>query len=250
MDPRYHTWMRHARLGMLTPSSNTVLEPVCVAMLAGLPEVSCHFARFRVTEISLEAAALAQFDDERLLEAATLLADAKVDAICWNGTSAGWLGFERDRLLCQRISERTGVPAGSSVLAVDDIFRRTGVRRFGLVSPYLSEVQRRVMASFARQGFDCIAERHLDISENVCFGDVGGDTLKDMIREVARARPDAITIFCTNLRGAPLVEELERELGIPIHDTVAAALWAALRLARVDPSRVRGWGRLFGDAGS
>ena len=51
------------RLGMLTPSSNTVLEPVTAAMVAGLPGVSAHFSRFRVTEIALTGDALAQFDD-------------------------------------------------------------------------------------------------------------------------------------------------------------------------------------------
>src|SRR6202035_2898238 len=40
-------------LGMLVPSSNTVLEPTCAAMLTGVANVSAHFARFRVTEIAL-----------------------------------------------------------------------------------------------------------------------------------------------------------------------------------------------------
>ena len=53
-------------------------------------------------------------------------------------------------------------------------------------------------------------------------------------------------ILCTNLRGGPLVAELEAETGIPIHDSVATVVWQALRLARADPRRVRGWGRLFG----
>ena len=49
-------------LGMLTPSSNTTLEPVTTQMVAGLPEVSAHFGRFRVTEIALSDQALGQFD--------------------------------------------------------------------------------------------------------------------------------------------------------------------------------------------
>ena len=68
-----------------------------------------------------------------------------------------------------------------------------------------------------------------------------------MVREVAKARPQAITIFCTNLRGAPLVEELEAETGIPIYDTIATVVWKSLKLAGVDPRRVTGWGRLFRD---
>ena len=31
-----------------------------------------------------------------------LLAHAKVDVIAWNGTSASWLGFDRDERLCGR----------------------------------------------------------------------------------------------------------------------------------------------------
>ncbi|OYY81134.1 MAG: Asp/Glu/hydantoin racemase, partial [Rhizobiales bacterium 35-66-30] len=89
-------------LGMLTPSSNTVLEPVTQAMVAGLPEVSAHFGRFKVTEIALSDRALAQFDDGEILRAAELLAHAKVEVIAWNGTSSGWLGFEADARLCER----------------------------------------------------------------------------------------------------------------------------------------------------
>ena len=39
------------RIGILTPSSNTALEPLTTAIVAGLPDVSVHFARFTVTEI-------------------------------------------------------------------------------------------------------------------------------------------------------------------------------------------------------
>lgn len=81
---------------MLTPSSNTVLEPVTAAMVAGLESVSIHYSRFPVTEIALSDSALGQFDDGPILAAAALLADAQVDVIAWNGTSAGWLGFETD----------------------------------------------------------------------------------------------------------------------------------------------------------
>jgi maleate isomerase len=232
-------------LGMLTPSSNTALEPICAAMLAGVPNVSAHFARFRVTEISLNSAALSQFGLEPMLQAASLLADARVNSICWNGTSAGWLGFEQDRALCRAIKDRTGISATSSVLALEEIFRHGAVKRFGMVSPYQQDVQDQIIAKFHDEGFDCIAERHLEISENFAFSQVPAATLGDMVRDVASSRPDAIMIFCTNLRSAPLVEALERELGIPIYDSTAAALWGALRIAGIPPASVSGWGSVF-----
>ncbi len=234
-------------LGMLTPSSNTTLEPVMARMLEGVPDVTAHAGRFRVTEISLGAQALGQFDLEPMLAAADLLAEAHCHSIVWNGTSAGWLGFERDRELCRAIEARTGIPATSSVLALADIFRKTGVTRYGLVTPYTNDIQSAVIENFKREGFECVAERHTGISVNFDFSEIERDTIADMIREVAAEKPQAITVFCTNMDGASLAEELEREIGIPIYDTIATAVWAGMRAAGVAPSRIQGWGRLFRD---
>jgi len=232
-------------LGMLTPSSNTTLEPVTTAMLAGLPEASAHFGRFRVTEIALDAQALGQFDDSEILRAAELLAHAKVDVIGWNGTSASWLGFEADERLCRRITEATGIAACTSVLALNEIFASTGLRRFGLVTPYLPEVQQAIVRNYAAAGYDCVAERHLALRDNFSFSEVTADQLRGMARDVATARPEAIVVLCTNLRGAPLAETLEAELGIPVYDSIATVVWKSLQLAGADTRRVRGWGRLF-----
>jgi len=232
-------------LGMLTPSSNTVLEPVTTQMIAGLPEASAHFGRFRVTEIALSEQALGQFDDSEILRAAELLSHAKVNVIGWNGTSSGWLGFDADERLCSRISEATRIPACTSVLALNEIFRLTGVERFGLVTPYTDDVQAAIVKNYAGSGFQCVAERHLRKRDNFSFSEVTADEIRGMVREVAKKKPQAITVFCTGLRGAPLVEALERELGIPIYDTIATVVWKSLKLAGADPKRIRGWGRLF-----
>lgn len=239
---------RRVLLGMLTPSSNTVLEPVTTAMIAGLPEASAHFGRFKVTEIALTREALGQFDDGEILRAAELLSHARVGVIGWSGTSASWRGFDTDVALCRRITEATGITACTSVLALNELFERRAVRRFGLVTPYLDEVQAKIIANYAASGYDCVAERHLGLRDNFSFSEVEADTLRAMVRGVAAARPDAIVILCTNLRGGPLVAELEAEIGIPILDSVATVVWKSLQLVGADPRRVDGWGRLFGEA--
>ena len=232
-------------IGVLRPTSNTVLDPLTSAMVADLPDVSAHFGRFGVTEISMNTGSQSQFDIENPLAAARLLADARVDAIVWSGTSASWLGFERDRKLCDRITAETGIPAGSSVLAINDLFAASGVATFGLVSPYVEDVQERIVANYARHGLNCVAERHLNETVNYAFAEFDETTIADQIRQVADARPDAITVMCTNMRGARIVPELEQELGIPIFDSTAAAVWTGMKLAGDDPARITGWGRLF-----
>lgn len=235
------------RIGMLTPSSNTVLEPVTNAMLAELPEVSAHFSRFRVTEISVREEALGQFAPAPMLEAARLLADAAVDVIAWNGTSASWLGFETDRTLCSTIAAETGIPATSTILALLDILAATEVSTLGLVTPYTGDVQDRIVANFAAAEIQCTGESHLDEADNFAFSQVSESTIAGQVRQVARQSPDAIVVLCTNMRGAGIAETLEREIAIPVYDTVAVTVWQCLGMIGTDPRRVVGWGRLFQD---
>jgi maleate isomerase len=235
------------RLGMLTPSSNTALEPMTSMMIKGLPEVTAHFARFPVTEISLTDRGLGQFDNEKILQAARLLADARVDVIGWNGTSSGWLGFDADEALCREITAATGIPSTTSVLALNEILKSRNGIEFGLITPYTDDVQRRIVDVYAHSGFHCVAERHLGMHVNFSFAEVTEEQIWRLAREVAAARPKAITTFCTNLKAAHLAGGLERELRIPVYDTIATVVWKSLRMVKIDTTRVKGWGSLFSE---
>lgn len=234
------------RVGMLTPSSNTVLEPYTAAMFAPFgAQGSVHFGRFKVVEISLSAASLGQFEDGPITDAAERLAEAQTHCIAWNGTSAAWLGLDRDRDLCARIARATGVTATSTMLGYDTLFRALGVRRLGLVTPYLSEIQDRIIANFATQGIEIVADRRLEDSGNFSFATYPAAQVADLVRHVADARPDAIAVVCTNFRGAPAAADLERETGIPVYDSVAVTAALTMRAVGLDPARVTGWGSVF-----
>jgi maleate isomerase len=230
---------------MLTPSSNSTLEPVTGAMLAALPAVSAHFGRFKVTEIALSEAAVRQFDDREVLRAAELLADAKVDVITWNGTSAGWLGFASDERLVQRIEAATGIPAATCVLGYRALFEIAGIRRVGLVTPYTRDVQERIAANWDASGYRCTAERHLGIAENFAFALVPEATVERLVREVVAEGCEAVVILCTNMRGAAIAPRLEAEFGVPVLDSVSVALWASLARIGVAADALRPWGRVF-----
>ena len=58
------------RLGMLTPSSNTVLEPITSEIISNYDNISVHFGRLKVVEISLKDFALDQFNIVPFMEAA------------------------------------------------------------------------------------------------------------------------------------------------------------------------------------
>lgn len=233
------------RLGMLTPSSNTVLEPLTAAMLAELPGATAHFARFRVVAINLGEGSRAQFDLSPVLAAAELLADAQVHAICWNGTSGSWLGLQQDRALCAAITARTGIPATTATLALMRAFGALGARRIGLVTPYLAEVQRAIAARWAEEGLACVAERHLEDPGNYSFAGHDEAVVARLVREVAAEQPEAIAIHCTNFRGGRIAPALEAELGLPVLDSVAVSLWGAIGAAGRDAAPLARHGRVF-----
>ncbi|GAB2461359.1 aspartate/glutamate racemase family protein [Comamonas humi] len=233
------------RMGVLTPSSNTALEPLTSALAASVPDCSAHFSRFTVTEISLSQQALGQFDDSKILAAAELLADAKVDVIGWSGTAAGWRGFDADLRLCERITERTGIKATTAILALNELIERMGIRKLALVSPYTGDVQDLIVKNYEAIGVEIVAERHLDITVNHDFALVTPEKLYELMGEVAEARPDGVVTYCTNLRAAQLATAAEAEFGFTLLDTVSTTVWGMLGAAGRDPKTVRGWGRLF-----
>ena len=235
------------RIGMLTPSSNTVLEPETQALVAPLgAAASVHFARFRVTQIGLDAAADSQFALEPILAAADLLADAKPAVIAWNGTSASWRGFDSDDRLCAEIEARTGVPATSAVKAFNGAMAALGVRKLGLVTPYTADVQQAIARNYAGIGIEVVAEAHAGLRDNFSFCTLSEDRVADMCREVAAAGPDAIAIVCTNMRGARRAAALEAELGVTILDSVAVTLWGSMQRAGVATAPLLSFGRVFG----
>jgi maleate isomerase len=243
--------MRVVRLGILVPSSNTALEPLTNAIVSSIQSegllVTVHFSRFHVTTIDLSSTANSQFEFLPILMAARLLADAKVDVIGWSGTSAGWLGFEHDERLCATIEAETGIKATTSVLSLNAILHSLGVSSFGLVTPYIKEINDLIRANYKTIGVEINGrwERHLGITDNHEIGAVEENTLDGMVMDVAANGSHVISTFCTNLRAAHRVELWEKSLSITVIDTVASVIWGCLKLTAVDTRLVRGWGFIF-----
>lgn len=234
------------KIGMLTPSSNTTLEPICSNMVCGLEkEVTMHYGRFKVTKISLEEDALQQFFDEPMLEASRLLADADVDVIAWNGTSGGWLGFDIDRQLCKKIEEETGIPATTSMLAQLKAFEQDHVKTIHLITPYTEDINQKIIAEYEKSGIKVINHACLSQYVNRSFALVSQERIQQMFEEVCKDPADGISVVCTNLPAMWSVPLMEEKYGITVYDTINTVVWDAMKMVHIDPSLVKNWGRLF-----
>lgn len=239
---------RCLRIGMLAPSSNTVLEPETAALAAPLAgRVSVHFGRFRVLRIGLDDDSESQFALEPILAAADLLADAKPDVIAWNGTAASWRGFDTDDALCAAITQRTGLPVTTAIAGFNAAFAALGVRRLGIVTPYTPDVQAAIARNYAGHGIEVVSEAHANLTDNFSFSEITPEEIAEMCRRVAaKGNPDALAVVCTNMRGAGIAAAIEQDLGVPVIDSVAATLWIALHRLGVSTEALSPSGRLFG----
>src|SRR5436189_976660 len=180
-----------------------------------------------------------------MLDAARLLADARVDAILWAGTSGAWVGLDADRARVAAIRSDVGVSSTTATLALLDALRELGVRRYGLVVPYLESMVDAIERTLGAEGYACVARSFESMTVNWDFAGIPAAMISRRAREVARAGPDAIVIHCTNMRGAEVAEQLETELQIPVLDSVVVGLWGALRSLGLEAPEA-GFGRLAG----
>ncbi len=230
-------------LGVLTPSSNTRLEPMTARMLASLPGVSAHFSRFRVVDVGLAAAH--QFDQEPILAAADLLADAQVDSIVWSGTSGGWRGLaaDRDSVRCDhrtywRAEQYLDPGAGRGPAAAGRSATRPGDAVPGRYA-------RRRGHHVHRAGYDVVGSNRAVTSSNWELSEIPPEVIAEQVAETMEGDPDAVTVFCTNLAAADRVAEWEAAYGVPVLDSVSLAVWHGLALAGYAGPALTGWGRLF-----
>lgn len=234
-------------VGTITPSGNTVVERVTLGVVRELPEVSAHFSRTPVFGSSDPSPD--RYASDGLLAAARLLAHAAPSVLVWNGSKGAGIGFDHDRALVASIRSETGIAATTSILGMESLLRARAITRVAVVTPYSDEGQRKTIDCLAREGFECVAEAHAGLADNLSYASVPLARIESMVRSVAAAKPQAVLCLCTNFPAAVVVAPLETELGLPIYDTTALGAWHALRLAGVDTSpAAQRWGSLFKEA--
>ncbi|NYT44272.1 aspartate/glutamate racemase family protein [Alcaligenaceae bacterium] len=237
------------KIGFITPSSNTALEPLTNLMLHQISDrASVHYSRVGVKTLSLDEKDVNQFQTAKMAEAARLLADAGVDSILWNGTSGAWSGkgFEADQEICKDITKQTGLPASTSSLAQLEVLAYYGIEKFGLATPYTEEPHRQMAATYGSAGFEVVSGARLDIATNQLIGGTSFETIKQLLRDADSPEAECLVVGCTNLAAAVVLDEMEHELGKPIFDSVAVTLWQALKMAEIN-NPLHGWGKLLRD---
>ncbi|HEX8863074.1 MAG TPA: aspartate/glutamate racemase family protein [Actinomycetes bacterium] len=223
------------RVGLLVPSSNTVMEPDFWRALP--PSATLHTGRMYLEETTPEAES--RMLDEHVLPAARDLATARPDLIVFGCTSAGALrGNRYDADLCRRISDLSGVPTVSVIASVRQAITASGARRVGVVTPYVDALNQRIRESVEADGVAVAGIAGLGISDNFEIAAVPQERIIDFAERTLRDLDiDLAFVSCTNFPAVAALPELEQRLGLPVVTSNQAAIAAVLRLLAAVPAR-------------
>ena len=123
-------WER--KLGLIVPSWNTVNEYEFQQVVS--PVMSVHSTRIKIIADDEENYT---WMETQVPAAAQLLAQAKVQVICYGCLAGGFVrGLGRDRQIIKAIEAATGLPGVAAAAAVVDALRALSVTRVSVASPY------------------------------------------------------------------------------------------------------------------
>jgi arylmalonate decarboxylase len=240
----YSAYGWKGRIGLVTPSTNTTLEPEFARMA---PDgVSVHASRVYQAGRQEPSSYRRMADD--IETAARLLATAEVDVIAFGCTSCTY--FVSPDEVRDTMAREAGCPTVLTADAVVDALRELGVRRVSLLGPRTEFVTLREVEFLESQGFEVVAHACLGLGENEeerrGIGRVPPETVYRLAREGDRAEAEALFVSCTQLPVVGMIGELEELFGKPVVSSNQATLWRCLRTIGVADRRP-GFGSLLAD---
>ena len=219
-------------IGMLVPPFNTAAEQDSFLMQP--PGVSAFATRYRVPRWRLP---YSDDDwDEQLkahIEAAELVAMAGIDILLFACTSLSFArGEAYNQHLTASLSDAAGVPAVTTSTAFVKGLRALEAKRIVVVSPYNDWTNEALRAYLQEQEFDI---REFSVWRQDLKVTRPEDVFR-FVRDAVRVPADAVFVSCTSFPFIPIIEVLERDLGIPVVSANQAGYWLSLRVGEVADS--------------
>ena len=182
----------------------------------------------------------------RLVEAVEALIAEETQAVCIGGVLPMLREDNKTPAAIDDLRRRTGIPIQQTSHIVESAFRKLGVNKIGIVTPYRDVTNDQVKTFFGNRGFEIVHIQGLGIERNVDLTRVSSEQVYRLALEVAAKAPEAEALYfpCSRLAVASLIAPLEQEIGRPVVTNVQAVTWWALNAIGID-DRVTGFGRLL-----
>jgi len=239
------------KFAVLAPSTNTSVQPEYEALRPW--GVTHHHSRLVIpdTRVRDDASFLVMMDNIRgalfpALEAALTCHPDYV--ILGMSAETFWDGLAGAAQLKKKLEKtaRVGVAMGSDACRAALRAYGRGIKRLGIITPYMPVGDRQVRRFFADCGYEVVNLLGLKCASPVLIAHVTPARLREAIRRVDRGGVDAIVQVGTNLAMAEVAAMAEFWLDKPVIAINTATYWYALRQYGIK-DKVYGWGSLLAE---
>jgi maleate isomerase len=238
-----------AKFAVLAPSTNTSVQPEFDAMRPW--GVTNHHSRLVIPDMRVtdDRSFMAMMDTIRAALFPALEAALTCDpdyVVLGMSAETFWDGLSGSKKLHTRLKKiaRRGVAMGSDACRAALRAYGRGIRRLGVITPYMPAGDRQVRRFFRECGYEVVNLLGLKCGSPTLIAHESKKTLRDAILRVNRGRVDAVVQVGTNLAMAQVAAMAEFWLDKPVIAINTATYWYALRDYGIN-DRCDGWGSLL-----
>jgi maleate isomerase len=216
------------RIGLIVPSSNTVMEPDFHQHLA---ETMVSTTRILLEQVTRDAEI--RMLEEDLPRAAQLIKTTAPDIVVFGCTSAGSLeGLAYDDGIGRMLEQRTGAQAVTVIRAVLTQLGMNRPQKVAVFTPYLEDLTSSVARCIGERGYAIVKAKGMGIRENLHIGRVTpAEVIGFVESQMEGTAADCVFLSCTNWRALQAIEPLRQKLGIPVISSNQAAIDAVRHMA-------------------
>ena len=135
-------------------------------------------------------------------------------------------GLGGDTDISRRVTQMTGRPATTTSTAMVAALRKIGARRVALASPYMPDVEQKLIAFLAAHDIEAVNSVALNLPLDHSI--VAQDDILGAARAANRPEADAVFISCTGQRLNAYLDDIEAALGKPVLAANQVTAWHAL----------------------
>jgi maleate isomerase len=240
-----------AKFAVLAPSTNTSVQPELDAMRPY--GVTNHHSRLVIPDVRVtdDRSFMAMMKAIRgalfpALEAA-LTCDPDY-VVLGMSSETFWDGMKGSSALHKKLKKtaKRGVAMGSDACRAALRAYGKGIRRLGVVTPYMPVGDRQVVRFFTECGYEVVNLVGLKCKSPTLIAHESKKTLREAVLRVNEGKVDAVVQVGTNLAMAELAAWAEFWLDKPVIAINTATYWYALRDYGIK-DRVYGWGSLLAE---
>jgi len=221
------------RVGLMVPSSNTVME---VDLYRNLPpSITVHPARMYLEETTAEGER--KMISEELPRAARLLKTLRPHLVVFGCTSAGAIsGPNFSAEINREVGPMVGCPVLDILTAVTEELNRTGAKKLAVITAYSPELNGPIKARLEGYGFQVLSIAGMGITVNF---DLATPTPEEIVHFTRKSGPfpraEALFLSCTNFRAMEALPQLRQLFNLPIITSNQAIIEKIKRIFKKQP---------------